>query len=95
MNITRTVTVPLAFVAGSAAALSVVPHADAARILPDAAEFAVRVVTAVVGTAYGLLSSSPALAWVVVGFLVTMVISARLAMGWQGRPDEGEGFDIR
>jgi hypothetical protein len=98
MNTTRTLTVPIAFVAGSAAALAVLPHPSIDRVVPDAAAFVDSAVSAVAGTASGLMSelaASPALVWVIVGFLAMLVLAARLAMGWDAHPDEHEGFDIR
>lgn len=95
MNTTRTLTVPLALAAAGAAALAVTPSAELGRVLPDAAAFVERITAAVVGGAFTLAVSSPAVVWVLVGFATAVLIAARLAMGWQARPDEHEGFDVR
>lgn len=99
MNTTRrTLAVPVAFAAGSAAALAVVPHPHVDRVVTEAASFVAWAATNVLALAIDLtsaLSSSPALAWIAIGFVATIVVAARLAMGWEVHPDEHEGFDIR
>lgn len=98
MNTTRALTVPIAFVAGSAAALAVLPQHSLDRVVPDTVAFVEGVASAVAGTASGLASEiaeSSVLAWVIVGLIAVFLLAARLAMGWEAHPDEDEGFDIR